>query len=387
MATPTQIRVMISSRCNDPVVLGGNPRTFTDLRRQLKEELEGQKVFGSQLFDVWINEDAPAEEGSVDAWETCLEQVRRADIVIVLYNGNSGWAKEGGEVGICHEELATALSSAPAKVRMIGLPVQPTKGLGNQRHERFQKYVESQARFWRTAENGDEAVKLVKASLREAVAEMVQLGGREAKKGKYTVGEAMDWSRLDFSRRREIIKSTLRDALTDRQGSEIRESNLFVRVDQKPVLMVCDAIPAAMGVAAAREMVGQPFLRDHELADALIGDRVGPVHVIGCHRSVSEAQAMRQLGFPDATIVSPPFGVYVADPIQKIQLLFLSNCRDETAARHAVQRAFEWLLQSGEGPLLTKRAQGRARIVKAIAMELIGPGGSARTIQRKSRRQ
>jgi len=372
MASPTQIRVMISSRCNDPVILGGNTRTFTDLRRKLKEELEGEKVFGSQLFDVWINEDAPPGEGSIDAWEACLEQVRRADILIVLYNGNSGWAKEGGEVGICHEELATALSTAPAKVRMISLPVQPAKGPGSDRNKRFQKYVESQARFWRTAEDGDDAIKIAKASLREAVAEMVQLGGREAKKGKYTVGEALDWSRLDFSRRRDIIKSTLRDALASRQGSEIKESHLFVRVDEKPVLMVCDGIPAAMSVAAAREMVGQPFLRDHELAGVLVGDRVGPVHVIGCHRSVSEAQAMKQLGFPDATIVSPPFGVYVADPIQKIQLLFLANCRDDTGTRYAVQRAFEWLFQSGEGPMLTKRAEGRARIVKAISMESIG---------------
>ena len=369
MASPTQIRVMISSRCNDPVIPGGHAGTFTDLRRTLKGKLEGEKLFGSQLFDVWINEDAPPAEGSSDAWEACLEQVRRADIVIVLYNGNSGWAKEGGEVGICHEELATALSTAPAKVRIIGLPVPAMKGPGNERNKRFQKYVELQARFWRTAKDGDEAIKLAEASLREAVADMVQLGGREAKKGKFTAGEALDWSRLNFSKRRDMIKSTLRDALSSRQGSEIKQSHVFVRVEEKPVLMVCDGIPAAMSVAAAREMVGQPFLRDHELADVLVGDRVGPVHVIGCHRSVSEAQAMRQLGFPDATIVSPPFGVYVADPVQKIQLLFLTNCRDDTGTRHAVQRAFEWLLQSGEGPMLTTRAEGRTRIVKAIAME------------------
>ncbi len=116
-------------------------------------------------------------------------------------------------------------------------------------------------------------------------------------------------------------------------------------------------------------VVGQPFLRDHELVGLLDKDAVGPVHLIGCHRSVTEAQAMKQLGFPDATIVSPPFGVYVADPIQRIQILFLANCRDDTTTRHALQRAFEWLLQTGEDQRLAARAAIRTRIVKTIALE------------------
>src|SRR5438067_2322605 len=125
--------------------------------------------------------------------------------------------------------------------------------------------------------------------------------------------------------------------------------------------MKSHAIPAAISVASAREMVGQPFLRNHELVDLLPKDGIGPVHLIACHRSVTEGQAMKQLGFPDATIVSPPFGVYVADPIQRIQLLFLANCRDDRSTRHAVQRAFEWLAQTGEGERLAARAEARAR--------------------------
>jgi len=124
-----------------------------------------------------------------------------------------------------------------------------------------------------------------------------------------------------------------------------------------------------MTVASAREMVGQPFLRDYESADLLKGERGGPIHLIACHRSVTEAQAAKQLGFPDATIVSPAFGVYVADNIQKIQMVFIANCRDETSTRHGVQRFFEWLEQSGEAKLLSDRAASRARIVQAIAAE------------------
>jgi len=251
---------MISSRCSDSLLLGGTLQTFTELRRKLKAELEKERLLGTVLFDVWINEDAPSGEGSSDAWESCLEQVRRADIMLVLYNGSSGWAKQGGEVGICHEELALALSTAPAKVRIIKLPTQLTKGKDKARHELFQNYVEGQGRFWARAKDGDEAMEQAKAALREAVADMVRLGGREARKGKFTIGEALDWSRLDFRRRKQVIEQTLRDALLDRSGSQEKDKMLFVEIANKSVLVLCHGVPAAMSVAAAREMVGQPFL-------------------------------------------------------------------------------------------------------------------------------
>ena len=41
-----------------------------------------------------------------------------------------------------------------------------------------------------------------------------------------------------------------------------------------------DCIPAALSTAAARELVGQPFLRDHIIANDLPKRVGGPVHVI-----------------------------------------------------------------------------------------------------------
>jgi hypothetical protein len=118
-------------------------------------------------------------------------------------------------------------------------------------------------------------------------------------------------------------------------------------------------------------MVGQPFLDDHLHADELKASTAtgGPVHVIACHKGVTESQAMRVLGFPDATIVRAPFGVYVADDVQKIQLVFLRDCRNPTQTGHAVQRFIDWLDQSGEGERLGGRAESRLRIVAAIAGE------------------
>ena len=92
--------------------------------------------------------------------------------------------------------------------------------------------------------------------------------------------------------------------------------------------------------------------------------------MIARHKSATESQATKLLGFPDATVVTPPFGVFVADNVQKIQFAFITNCRDEANTRHGVQRFFNWLTQTGEDTLLAERAKARARIVRAIAKEL-----------------
>ena len=97
---------------------------------------------------------------------------------------------------------------------------------------------------------------------------------------------------------------------------------------------------------------------------------VGPLHIIACHRGATETQATKLLGFPDATVVSAPFGVFVADNIQKIQFAFIVNYRDESTTIHGVQRFFSWLEQSGEDELVAKRAKSRAIIVQAIANEI-----------------
>ena len=128
-------------------------------------------------------------------------------------------------------------------------------------------------------------------------------------------------------------------------------------------------MPAAFSIGPAKEMVGQPFLRDHELDNVLTKGSSGPVHIIACHKTATESQAIKLLGFPDATVVTAPFGVFVADNVQKVQFAFIANCRDETNIRHGVQRFFAWLAQSGEEAFVAKRAEARSRIVHAIAIE------------------
>jgi hypothetical protein len=364
---------MISSRCKDRFPLGDkkNPELST-IREELKEEIEGQELFGDQAFEVWINEKAPPNGGTWDSWDTCMNAVKDCDILIALYNGNAGWASEAGEIGICHDELSTGYSAAPGKVRLIALGEIPLDGsAAGKRNQRFQEYVASQTPFRGGEIKTTEDLKQrVREALRDAVVTLAQGGVLEAGRGRADTGEALSWNRKNFADRQAAMIRVLHDAVSKRSGAKEDKGNLFVQIGKRDVLFKLDAVPAAMSVAPAREMVGQPFLKDHEYASALTGNRGGPVHLIGCHKTITEAQAMKLLGFPDATVVTTQFGVYVADNVQKIQLILVANCKDDANTRHSVQRFFEWLRQTGEGELLAERAAARARIVKSISQEL-----------------
>ncbi len=294
--------------------------------------------------------------------------------MLILYNGNAGWAHESGDIGICHAEMQRALSTAPAKVRLIQLPL---SDLGENHvkksNQTFRQYIQYQSLFrGALAENGEQAIALAKEALNAAVVDMVVLGKCEALKGKYHLGEALNWSRLDFLKRKKAMESIILDNLRNRAGSsEVQLDNgTLLTIFNKHVLVVSHAVPAGLSVAAAREMVGRPFLHDHEHATHLDNNIGGPLHLIGCHKKVTESQAVNLLGQPDISIINAPFGIYAIDIIYNIQVVFLSDCRDQSSTRHAVQRFFDWLDQSGEAPLLVNRAEKRMRIVNAIAKEV-----------------
>lgn len=369
MAKSSKLRVMISSRCNDPFPLGNKASTpLSSIRKELKAEIEQVEVLGKKVFDVWINEDAPPASGKDDIWEHCLKQVKQCDILLVLSNGSAGWAKTGVDIGICHAELMTGLSLSPGKVQLISLGnVSTGSSEEKKRNKLFLKYIEEQGLFCgHEAKSVDELKSLVKDALHEAVITLVQHGVREVSKGKFHSGQALGWSRMDFSERQKAMRKALCDALKDRPGAVAISDHIAFPLAERETLFVGHAVPAALSIASAKEMVGQPFLRDHEMASEL-QKRGGPVHIIACHKTATESQATRLLGFPDATIVSAPFGIYVADNIQKVQFAFIVNCRDETNTRHGVQRFLEWLEQTGEAKLMARRAQSRAMIVKKIA--------------------
>jgi hypothetical protein len=371
MARSSKLRVMLSSRCNDQFPVGA-ATTLTDIRRELKFEIEGMEIAGRKAFEVWINEDTDPQGGTWDSWDVCIKAVKDCDVLLVISNGNAGWADGIGAIGICHAEMMTGLSHSPAKVRLIALEnITISKDDDGKRNKRFQEEMSKQSLFrGGTVATIDDLKRRVKDALHDAVIRLTQAGVSDAAKGKFHSGEALNWSRMDFLTRQSQMVRVLRETLHARKGAVEDGGKIFVPICGDQILVEPHAIPAALSVGQARESVGQPFLRDHLLADNLKGKRGGPIHIIACHKTATESQAAKLLGFPDATFVVAPFGVFVADPVQKVQFAFLANCRDEANTRHCLQRFFEWLSQTGEDKLLSERAQARARIVAAVAKEV-----------------
>lgn len=370
MAKSTKLRVMISSKCISayPRAKG---RKLSEIRRDLKKEIEDIRVGGDQIFEVWINEEAPPQGGRWDSWDVCLQAVKGCDILLVISNGDAGWASTETEIGICHAELSTGLSVAPGKVRLIKLPdVSITNDAEGARNKRFQEFVQKQNLFRGGGINTEaELKKRVYEALADAVIALAQAGSADSARGKYHSGAALDWTRLSFAERRDQMVSVAKKALGASEPQLEINGPITVELADSKVLVEVNAIPAALSVGAAKEPVGQPFLRDHQLSRHLTekGGVTGPLHIIACNKTATEAQAMKLLGFPDATVVSAPFGIFVADPVQMVQFAFIKDCRDDSTTRHGVQRFLEWLKQTGEDRNVARRAGHRARIVCAIA--------------------
>lgn len=362
------LSLFVSSRCNDLVLYEGWMQPLGILRRALKKKLEAIKLGGKQVFKVWIHEDESNANALTDNWEECKDKSRNADVFIALYNGRAGWlgtdnpVKDG--VGICHAELSAAFNRSPAKVRSIQFS-ELVKADADSPDAAFQNYVRKLKIPGAQVKDGEAVLKRGEELAAAIVLGLAREGVGINSSGGYFAGEALEWSRKNFQERRRLMTGAVVSLLRriDRSLAEYPPGDVAaVRIQGATIGFVCDSIPASMSTAAARELVGQPFLRDHELAGKWKDGLYGPVHVIACQKGVTEAQAIRQLGFPDAIVVSHPFGVYVADEVQKIQMAFIANCRDETTTKEGVQAFLNWLDDHGEVKYLVQRAVDRRRI-------------------------
>ena len=372
MAKSSKIKVMISSRCNDLFPLSAKGRRhFSEIRKQVKSEIEAFQLFGQRIYEVWINEDA-IEDGSRSSWERCVEQARDCDVFIALYNGNAGWlgGSDGGTVGICHAEFTAAQSIAPGKVFVINIHEPNVKGAPNRPSDKlFQADINRLGRLdARDIKTDSDLVEKIKHIVADSTVKLVHRGVRDASRGTNYLGPALDWSRESYEGRSSKMRYVALNAL--RQGNYVAgpNQNVVARpIGGRPILFVVNSIPNSMSIPAARELVGQPHLSDHLLSNELSKVLGGPVHLVTCHKSVSKSHAVRMLGFPKATVVSGPFGIYVVDPVQSIQLVLISQCRDETSTRHGIQRFLAWLDETKQNSDLVKFAKRRKAIVAILA--------------------
>jgi hypothetical protein len=308
-----------------------------------------------------------------------LKEAKQADIVIVLYNGESGGSIKKEPMGICHAELEAVLATQSKKVRGIPLPLAdlPKDKLQRKCDEAFRAYVTNLDIFGPQANTGEEVIERVHQEVRDAVITLVQNAAVTPDLSRSNIGPALAWHRLSYAGRERAMRDEVQKVLADVDGTEPANSKptqaewmtVWLNVGGKKLLGALHAIPAGLSQSAAREKVGQPFLLDHTLhADLAAGDG-GPLHIVACYKGATESQALKMLGFPDATVVPGRFGLHVADSVQKIQIVLLKNCESPTATRSAVTAWLEWLQRSAEDRHVSERAAARKRIIAAIANE------------------
>ncbi len=369
MAQSSKIRVMISSRCNDAFPLvSKDGATLSSIRTKLKKDIESAAVLGRKLYEVWINEDA-AETAELDSWDECMRQAAECDIFVVLFNGNAGWAGTGehASVGICHAEFLTAYSRAPAKVSIVDIFERGSPNAPSSKQDRaFQSRMDRENRFQPRSRDQASLEEAVRKAIVLLTVKLAQKGVAAAARGRGYLGPALDWNRMAYPDRGERMISAVRVALGANEKSKDR--NLCIaKIEGQGILFRIGAVPDSMSVSAAREMVGQPHLRDHAFAGELLKADGGPVHIVACHKGATGAQAQRMLGFPDATVVSAPFGVYVLDRVQAVQIVLIANCSDEHSTRLGIQRFLEWLPQSEQSALLVRSAKKRKDLVALMS--------------------
>lgn len=372
MASPSKLRVMISSRCN-VTFSTQEPRQLSQVRKELKKYIDGFRIGHETIFETWINEVAPPHGGQWTSHDVCMNAVRDCDILLVLYNGHSGWRSENETVGICHAEVRRGLETGASKVTMIEMPKHKSDDddeAQQERDVRFAEFMKKHDLFRGSKVSTIDELKLqIDKALRKAVVDLARGGVRESRRGQGDSGDALDWNRLDYAKRSRAIKAAIISSASDVGGTALGNQLFTLDVAGNSLLFVVGAIPAALSVATAREMVGQPFLQDHIHIQGK-ENTAGPVHLIGCHKNATEAQAIKMLGFPDATVLTTPFGIYVADQVQKIQFVLLTHCQDETNCRYRFQSMLEWLKRSDEDVLIRDRAMSRANIARAISAEM-----------------
>jgi hypothetical protein len=366
-----KIKIMISSRVNTEIRDGKKKVKLSGIRTELKNLLESTLLFEEQIYEVWVSEEPRDSSALESSWEECMSQVEKSDILLCIYTGEAGWAKLPGDIGICQAELETGINKEPEKVYIINAenavetPIDKT----NTNNKRMAGYVTKINRFYNSANSKDEIILITKEIIAQATIKLAKLGKLEARKGKYSFGEALDWTRMGFAERKDSIEKEIINQFKE-SGEKTKGRAILYTYKRKKYLFTIHGVPSSMSVNSAREMVGQPYLNDHQHILEIEDNVYGPIHIIGIHKGITETQATTILGHPDAIVVNGSFGIYIADVIQNIQMVFLANCRDSASTRHNVQKFISWLQESGEDEFLFKRAEFRRKILDVINKQI-----------------
>lgn len=360
-----KLTVFISSRNNDIVTFGETQgESLTAVRLWLKEELEKIKMFGKDFLDIRINESFGAD-ASLDSYNACLDEVRKADFIIALYTGVAGWAPAGIDLGICHSELSTGLDISMRKTAIINIEnyfkITPADDSEKNRNKKFKEYVSHLNRFTNPLKvQGDQNIENFKEALLNSIKEVIykHLSDRIKISNSYynlsgNTKISLDWKKLKYSERDELI--------TKKLSSLILNSPTFSKFVSKSF-----SIPNNMSVQDAKSFTGRPFLKDQELIPKENASLYGPIHFIGVYGNATEIQVKNLIGFPDISAIRDDFGLYVWEQNTHVQLVFLIDCKTPEAIESNFLLFNNWCDSTGEFENIKKRAEARYHIIRAI---------------------
>lgn len=359
-----KIKIFISSKV-DPVFEGLTETDYTlgKLRTFVKSELEKEEFLGEKIFDVILNEDGFEADFTRDAFEACLEKVSEADVIIILYSGDAGWApdKKKNVNGICHEEYLIAVKDHPGMTFGLNISGHFTKYKYSPeqqvRNKSFKDDVEGYYRFneylneTNATELQDYILKIIKADIQTSVNKAFK-AKRKADLSNTIFGKTLDWSKLNYNQRVAELNAEVEKDFKD-----------FVPFND--IIVTRNVIPDNMSVTDARNYIKRPFLYEQDTIK-LSKLKKGVIHIISVYGNATEIQVKNLVGHPDLTVIKTPFGFYLWEQSTHIQIFFLINCKNPNTIKTRVQQVENWLRSSKERSKVQQRSLARFSILEAI---------------------
>lgn len=351
--------VFISSRVQSTFNGLDFPYRLTDLRLFLQNQLESQKFLGEHMIKVVINENSFDSDFSTNGFDNCLKAMRPSNIILILYNGEAGWSLDGN--GICHDEFLLAMQELPGMTYAINLshfftPSQDKREA--EKNERFQLEIRDTFRHMESIYAETVAVLetrvlcQVKRYILDAIRKSLETR-KLVDTGSSVFGPTLDWSKLSYPDRQSVLLFELKK-----------------RFEKFPpfegILKTYNSIPDNMSVAEARNLIGRPFLYEHELLSLKNSEDKGVIHMVAVYGNATEVQVKNLVGYPDVTVIKTPFGFYLWEKSVSIQMFFLVRCINPSTLGTRTHQLIHWLKTSREEKLISDRARVRFYILNAI---------------------
>lgn len=352
------LNVFISSRWKDKYDNRELQDIINDIEEKLKDRLDKFGVGRAVKVDM------SGDYNAKPATEKCIEKVKKADIVIIIYNGHPGYK------GICYDEFKAAINSGEARTYLIDISdkkdlekwkakVTDTEKFNNEFNERWNHKIKSQ----KDTPSGSE--KLIEKVIQLIIYGIFKLAHDYKSWSKANSGDQLDLVKLGYCDRDQKLKEIFREELKrfkSKQGNpEIfnvyngRKDFLFsvkysIQKDQKRFLVFSlYSIPATFSVEQARGINCRPYLDESNVIKKY-GLKIKneensylPIPIIICLRNITKAQIRKYYGSENILLVETAFGVYMLDEEKKIQLFFLKNCNNQESIKYRLEQFLRWL--------------------------------------------